>query len=303
MRKVQTIILGAWFLLVVHWIAPPLSMIFSRHMQCNYRVVVPGNLYWSVVLVELRGALVTFPVAGPVKDTLMSLHILADKDMQIPDMEEKEMEDQKDGDLEIQGLTFRVTLLGLTPPAQSHPSRSGTSYIPPPITRGTSYVPPPLDPLVGCSFGAPPPSSTAGSAIPLMPISYAFSSDSDKHDDERTDNVTPPWKLGFGHRIVTDIQLGMRFVDKIQAISAVQKWSIRMRREFRVVKKISVSNVIKEVQVLLQTGCTYKRACYGKWREYTLPCSHALAVCRENGTRPDAYMPDIYSQKTYKRTY
>ncbi|KAI5649770.1 hypothetical protein M9H77_35775 [Catharanthus roseus] len=35
---------------------------------------------------------------------------------------------------------------------------------------------------------------------------------------------------------MTDIQLGMRFVNKIQAISAVQKWSIRIGREFRVVK-------------------------------------------------------------------
>ncbi|KAI5676802.1 hypothetical protein M9H77_07752 [Catharanthus roseus] len=34
---------------------------------------------------------------------------------------------------------------------------------------------------------------------------------------------------------MTDIQLGMRFVDKVQAISAVQKWSIRMGREYRVV--------------------------------------------------------------------
>ncbi|KAI5654306.1 hypothetical protein M9H77_31493 [Catharanthus roseus] len=34
-----------------------------------------------------------------------------------------------------------------------------------------------------------------------------------------------------------DLQLGIRFVDKIQAISAVQKWSIRTGREFKVVKR------------------------------------------------------------------
>ncbi|KAI5682457.1 hypothetical protein M9H77_03685 [Catharanthus roseus] len=41
----------------------------------------------------------------------------------------------------------------------------------------------------------------------------------------------------------------------------------------------------------------------GKWREYTLPCSHALTVCNDNGTRPYAYAPEIYSQETYRRTY
>ncbi|KAI5682339.1 hypothetical protein M9H77_03567 [Catharanthus roseus] len=109
---------------------------------------------------------------------------------------------------------------------------------------------------------------------------------------------------------MTDLQLGMRFLDKIKAISIVQKWSIRIGREFRVVKiypnkgennswslgnnqihqgqhmpcsdrditskfisklishlvandpKIPVSNVIQEVQVLLQMGCTYKRTWY-----------------------------------------
>ncbi|KAI5668562.1 hypothetical protein M9H77_18415 [Catharanthus roseus] len=32
-----------------------------------------------------------------------------------------------------------------------------------------------------------------------------------------------------------------------------------------------------------------------KWQTYTLPCSHALAICRENGTRVDTYVPKIYS--------
>ncbi|KAI5674112.1 hypothetical protein M9H77_14476 [Catharanthus roseus] len=114
---------------------------------------------------------------------------------------------------------------------------------------------------------------------------------------------------------MTDIQLGMRFVDEMQAISAVQKWSISVGSEYRVVKskgdqwiekfyyqsdsnyyswsishlvandpEIPVSNVIDEVQVLFQIGCTYKRA-------------------RENGTRADTYVPEIYLRQTYKRTY
>ncbi|KAI5681075.1 hypothetical protein M9H77_02302 [Catharanthus roseus] len=41
----------------------------------------------------------------------------------------------------------------------------------------------------------------------------------------------------------------------------------------------------------------------GKWQTYTLPCSHVLAVCRENGSRADAYVPEIYSRQTYRRTY
>ncbi|KAI5648343.1 hypothetical protein M9H77_34348 [Catharanthus roseus] len=37
----------------------------------------------------------------------------------------------------------------------------------------------------------------------------------------------------------------------------------------------------------------------GKWQEYTLSCSYALAICKDNGTKPNTYVPDIYSQKTY----
>ncbi|KAI5682551.1 hypothetical protein M9H77_03779 [Catharanthus roseus] len=136
----------------------------------------------------------------------------------------------------------------------------------------------------------------------------------------------------------TDIQLGMRFVGKVQAISAVRKWSISVGREYRVLKvrlihgpqdvtitviiitvhgkfilkkktthsrweitgfvkehtclvqieqnkhrnlsskfismstshlvandpEIPVSNIIQEMQVLFQTGCTYKRAWYAR---------------------------------------
>ncbi|KAI5678028.1 hypothetical protein M9H77_08978 [Catharanthus roseus] len=41
----------------------------------------------------------------------------------------------------------------------------------------------------------------------------------------------------------------------------------------------------------------------GKWQTYTLPCSHVLAVCRENGSITDTYVPEIYSRQTYRRTY
>ncbi|KAI5648059.1 hypothetical protein M9H77_34064 [Catharanthus roseus] len=44
--------------------------------------------------------------------------------------------------------------------------------------------------------------------------------------------------------------------------------------------EIPVSNVIQEVQVLLQTG-----------------------FCKDNGTRTYAYVPNIYLKQTYRRTY
>ncbi|KAI5653634.1 hypothetical protein M9H77_30821 [Catharanthus roseus] len=40
-----------------------------------------------------------------------------------------------------------------------------------------------------------------------------------------------------------------------------------------------------------------------KWQTYTLPCSHALVVYRENGTRADTYVLEIYLRHTYRRTY
>ncbi|KAI5648349.1 hypothetical protein M9H77_34354 [Catharanthus roseus] len=40
-----------------------------------------------------------------------------------------------------------------------------------------------------------------------------------------------------------------------------------------------------------------------KWQIYTLPYSHVLAVCRENGSRANTYVPEIYSRQTYRRTY
>ncbi|KAI5659002.1 hypothetical protein M9H77_27795 [Catharanthus roseus] len=88
-----------------------------------------------------------------------------------------------------------------------------------------------------------------------------------------------------------DIQLGMRFVVKIQEHTNKHR---NMTSKFisKLIlhlvandPEIPVSNVIQEVQVLLQT-------------KYTLLCSHVFA---DNGTRPDAYMSDIYSMETYKR--
>ncbi|KAI5682023.1 hypothetical protein M9H77_03251 [Catharanthus roseus] len=56
---------------------------------------------------------------------------------------------------------------------------------------------------------------------------------------------------------MTDIQLDMRFVDKVQTINAVHKWSISVRHEYRVMKiandpEIPVSNIIQEVQKMGQ---------------------------------------------------
>ncbi|KAI5666462.1 hypothetical protein M9H77_16315 [Catharanthus roseus] len=41
----------------------------------------------------------------------------------------------------------------------------------------------------------------------------------------------------------------------------------------------------------------------GKWQTYALACSHVLAVCRETGSRTDAYVLEIYSRQTYIKTY
>ncbi|KAI5681249.1 hypothetical protein M9H77_02476 [Catharanthus roseus] len=51
------------------------------------------------------------------------------------------------------------------------------------------------------SFQAPPPPYTVGSSTQHMPISTTSSSDSEEHDDEPTNVVTPVQQLGFGHRV------------------------------------------------------------------------------------------------------
>ncbi|KAI5673125.1 hypothetical protein M9H77_13489 [Catharanthus roseus] len=68
---------------------------------------------------------------------------------------------------------------------------------------------------------------------------------------------------------MTDLLLGMRFVDKVQAVNAVRKYSFSVGREYRVLKiandpEIPVSNIIQEMHVMFQTGYTYKRAWYAR---------------------------------------
>ncbi|KAI5668337.1 hypothetical protein M9H77_18190 [Catharanthus roseus] len=63
---------------------------------------------------------------------------------------------------------------------------------------------------------------------------------------------------------------------------------------------IRITGIGNNVYTLLMNNksCTCE-----KWQVYTLPSSHALAVCRESGTRADTYVPDIYLRETYRRTY
>ncbi|KAI5653565.1 hypothetical protein M9H77_30752 [Catharanthus roseus] len=106
--------------------------------------------------------------------------------------------------------------LGLTPLVQSHLGGTGTSYAPSPPSLGFSSFRSPYPPGLwfssfqaphppgteSSSFQAPPPPGLGlGSSTPHMPISHAASSDSDEHDDERMDDLTPAQQLGFGHRI------------------------------------------------------------------------------------------------------
>ncbi|KAI5676333.1 hypothetical protein M9H77_07283 [Catharanthus roseus] len=68
-----------------------------------------------------------------------------------------------------------------------------------------------------------------------------------------------------------------------------------------------LNSVLKKVRVLplkaLVELIFNKLVSCEKWQTYTLPYSHALAVCRENGTRADTYVPEIYSRQTYRKTY
>ncbi|KAI5659631.1 hypothetical protein M9H77_28424 [Catharanthus roseus] len=62
-------------------------------------------------------------------------------------------------------------------------------HAPPPAgTVSSSFQAPPLPSTVSSSFQAPLSLSTVGSSTPHMPISYASSSDSSEHDDERTND-------------------------------------------------------------------------------------------------------------------
>ncbi|KAI5671546.1 hypothetical protein M9H77_11910 [Catharanthus roseus] len=134
--------------------SPTQFVSFAKKVQTiisSHRVVIPESPYRSVVLVELRWALIDCSVAGHVEDALLPLLIWADEDMQTSDVEER----------------------------QSHPGGLGTSYTPP-RTSSSGY---------SGSFQAPPPLSTTGSSTTYMPLSYAFSSDSNEHDNEQTDDV------------------------------------------------------------------------------------------------------------------
>ncbi|KAI5672714.1 hypothetical protein M9H77_13078 [Catharanthus roseus] len=195
-------------------------------------------------------------------------------------------------------LDAQTFSLGLTPFVPSYPSRAGTSYLPP-STGATSYAPPPPS-EVGLSFDAPPPLSTACSAIPHMSISRASSSDSDEYGDNPSDDVTQAQQFGFGHRMMRTMMTLMRIVTyqciEIKKKTTHSRWEItRFTKEHtclvqdnqnkhrnmtsKFISKvlshlvandpdISVSNIIQEVQVLLQIGFIYKRACCGKWQEY-----------------------------------
>ncbi|KAI5674430.1 hypothetical protein M9H77_14794 [Catharanthus roseus] len=63
---------------------------------------------------------------------------------------------------------------------------------------------------------------------------------------------------------------------------------------------IRVSSTSNNVYTLRTNN---KSCSCGKWQTYALPCSHVLPVCRENGSRADTYVPEIYSRQTYRRTY
>ncbi|KAI5680582.1 hypothetical protein M9H77_01809 [Catharanthus roseus] len=123
-----------------------------------------------------------------MKNAFLPLHIWTDEDVQILDFKERDEEDLADRDV-------------LMLVAPSHPNGIDVDYVQPFLSvGGTSYAPPPPG-AVGLSFDAPPPPGTAGSSVPHMPKSRAFSSNSDEHGDEPTNDVTPAQQLGFGHRI------------------------------------------------------------------------------------------------------
>ncbi|KAI5662403.1 hypothetical protein M9H77_21726 [Catharanthus roseus] len=116
-----------------------------------------------------------------------------------------------------------------------------------------------------------------------------------------------------------DIQLGMRFVDKVQAVSAVRKYSVSVGREYRVLKsKIDTwtarcyhHNSSRNTHALYRLNKTntetwsskfismsishlvandpeipvsniIQEVCR-KWQTYTLPCSHVLACVEKMG--------------------
>ncbi|KAI5659637.1 hypothetical protein M9H77_28430 [Catharanthus roseus] len=67
-----------------------------------------------------------------------------------------------------------------------------------------------------------------------------------------------------------------------------------------VLKKARVSGTSNHIYTLRINN---KSCSCGKWQTHTLPCSYVLAVCRENESRADTYVPKIYMRQTYRRTY
>ncbi|KAI5673138.1 hypothetical protein M9H77_13502 [Catharanthus roseus] len=89
---------------------------------------------------------------------------------------------------------------------------------------------------------------------------------------------------------------------RIEIKSREHKITIYNLREaiYMVRSPIQVSGTGNNVYTLRMNN---KSCSCGKWKTYTLPCSHALTICRKNSTRADTYMLDIYSRQMYRRTY
>ncbi|KAI5657534.1 hypothetical protein M9H77_26327 [Catharanthus roseus] len=150
MKKVQTIIR---------------STIYNRHSQYNRRVAVPGNTYWTGVLMELRGALVGSLVMEQEVDAFLSLLFPADPDMQTPDTsrcrEVRDLERWR----EVMDLEVDTLLLGSTQPSQSLSGGSGILHAPPPSGLGFAPFQSPAGISLGfSSFFAPPPLGTDSSS-------------------------------------------------------------------------------------------------------------------------------------------
>ncbi|KAI5678599.1 hypothetical protein M9H77_09549 [Catharanthus roseus] len=181
---------------------------FAKKVQTIIRsrcVAVLRSPYWTGVLMELRGALTDCLVAGPRswrRDGEGS------GGRGLGDLGSSYQVEPFDSP-ELGMPSFSLSLMQLT---QSHPPTSYTS-LPPDL--GFSLFQSPHPPSIGSSsfqaslaprtesssFHVPPPPYTVGSFIQHMPISTASSSDSDEHDDEPMDMVTPAQQLGFGHRV------------------------------------------------------------------------------------------------------
>ncbi|KAI5650436.1 hypothetical protein M9H77_36441 [Catharanthus roseus] len=67
-----------------------------------------------------------------------------------------------------------------------------------------------------------------------------------------------------------------------------------------IISSICIDGTGNNVYILRMNN---KSCSCSKWQAYTLPCSHALVVCKENCTRTYIYVMDIYSRETYRRTY